>query len=259
LRGTVQAPPNASVFVNGMLATVAADGTFFVNNVQLEPGSNTITIEVRTQEGQTSTTTYTLNGNGTSPFTFIVEPPAGPAPLQSRLLVVPSAQTVFTRIDYRCSDIGNVISTSTLNPITCSYSQPGSYTAHADVILVDGGGVEQVIFAGTQVVEVTQWQSLDSTLRAVYFGMLAKLRAGNIDGALTAITPDMRATYREVFEGIPNVPAAVDELGTIGDVTINRRYARYVILRPSADGNGYDGYDVYFVRGADGIWRIDSM
>lgn len=259
LRGTVQAPPNASVFVNGVLATVAADGTFFVNNVPLQPGSNAITIEVRTQEGPTSSSTYTLNSNGNSPFSFVASPDRGYAPMQSRLLVTQNAQVVFTRIDYRCSDTGNVVSMSTLNPINCSYAQPGSYTAHAEVILVNAGGAEQVIFSGVQSIEVTSWQSLDSMLRAVYFGMLGKLRVGNIEGALTAVTGEARARYREVFGDIPNLPAAVDQLGTIADGLLDRRYAQYVILRPSQDGQGYDGYDVYFLRGPDGIWRIDSM
>jgi hypothetical protein len=56
---------------------------------------------------------------------------------------------------------------------------------------------------------------------------------------------------------LPDLGAAVDQLGTITDVTFNDDIAEYSIVRNTAEG--LQLFLIYMIRGADGIWRIESM
>ena len=64
ITGTVQAPPNSAVAVNGQLATRTDDGRFFVNDVPLTEGANTLTVKVTTQDNQTSKQSINVNRMG---------------------------------------------------------------------------------------------------------------------------------------------------------------------------------------------------
>ena len=56
VNGTIMAPPNSGVTVNGVLATVGTDNQFSANDVPLAAGANTITLVVTTQDGETAST-----------------------------------------------------------------------------------------------------------------------------------------------------------------------------------------------------------
>jgi len=46
-------------------------------------------------------------------------------------------------------------------------------------------------------------------------------------------------------------------MGTFEGVTFSIDSAEYLILRPKA--GQLIGYPVYFIRGHDGVWRVDAM
>ncbi|MBL0142909.1 MAG: hypothetical protein IPP91_12610 [Betaproteobacteria bacterium] len=64
VNGTITAPANSGVTVNGMLATVGTGGEFALNEVPLSAGANTITLTVTTQDGNTASQVITVASSG---------------------------------------------------------------------------------------------------------------------------------------------------------------------------------------------------
>jgi len=75
--GTIQAPRNSGVAVNGALASLTPSGFFFLNDVPLLPGANSLALTVTSQDGITSSTTITVNRSGSSPLTVSMTPAEG--------------------------------------------------------------------------------------------------------------------------------------------------------------------------------------
>jgi hypothetical protein len=95
-------------------------------------------------------------------------------------------------------------------------------------------------------------------LRAVYDGMLMRLRSGNIPGALTAFTGSAYDKYNTIFTQLqPSLPLVIDQLGVVQDVTFNMDMAEFSIVRNTPDGARR--FMIYLIRAEDGIWRIDGM
>ena len=59
--GTVKAPANAAVIVNGRLAPHDRNGRFFANGVALKPGANTLTLVLNTQDAAPVTRTIVVS------------------------------------------------------------------------------------------------------------------------------------------------------------------------------------------------------
>lgn len=98
----------------------------------------------------------------------------------------------------------------------------------------------------------------DRMLRAIYAEMLNRLRARDIESALKKISGSMRDRYREVFTLLaPDLPTIVDQLGTLREGTIGEELAEYVLVR-SVNGESV-AFFIYFLRGEDGVWRIEGM
>ena len=77
VRGTVSAPPNSAMTVNGIVTHIDDAGHFQANDVPLAVGANTVTAVVTTQDGQTSSRTITLNSTGRGPFVVHAAPAEG--------------------------------------------------------------------------------------------------------------------------------------------------------------------------------------
>jgi hypothetical protein len=74
-------------------------------------------------------------------------------------------------------------------------------------------------------------------LTAVYTGMLNRLRAGDIDGALRAVTGSAYERYRDIFASLgSNLPAIIDRIGTVTQVTFGLDIAEVMVTRETADG-----------------------
>lgn len=257
LRGTVQAPPNSSVTVNGLVAQLTEDGGFVLNNVPLQTGSNTLLVVVTTPDGQTTTQTLVVQSAGRASFSFEALPSEGFAPLTVQLRLANRDAATFSRIEMRCSDDAAGISMTVIQPVNCNYVQPGVYTAAVDVFTQAPGQPEVLSYAATQAISVTSVEALSGSLQNVYLQMLYRLRAGNIDGALTGISDGQQEKYRDIFSSFPNLAAAVDMLGTIQSGRISRDFAEFVII--SGPQQQPEAHLIYLVKGEDGIWRIDGM
>ena len=88
--------------------------------------------------------------------------------------------------------------------------------------------------------------------------LLARLRVGNIPGALTAFTGSAYDKYNEIFNQLqPSLAEIVDQVGEVQDVTFTGDSAELIVVRNSTDGRQL--FMIYMLRSEDGIWRIDGM
>src|SRR6185503_18752652 len=72
----------------------------------------------------------------------------------------------------------------------------------------------RVIYSTSRSIVVRIPQILQSKLLAIYDGMLARLRVGNIAGALTAFTGSVYDKYSAIFTQLqPSLAEIVDQLG----------------------------------------------
>ena len=258
--GTIDAPANSGVLVNGVLAQVAPDGRFYANGVPLVPGTNGVTITTVTQDGQTNSKMITISSSGPAPFGIVAGPTDGIAPLRVTFEITNRSDHEFQRVEFDFD--GNGASDYTAHPadftdgvFTLFVSYPAG-TSTSRITVYDTTGA--VIQSTTRIITVRTVEQQDAVLRGLYDGMLVRLRAGNIAAALSAITGDLQDKYSAVFVALgADLPAAVDGLGTLEANWYGEDHAEYVVIRDTPEGQ--QAFLVDFLRGHDGIWRIHGM
>ena len=100
----------------------------------------------------------------------------------------------------------------------------------------------------------------DAPFFAVWDGMNAALRAGNIDQALTYLTSGAKEKYRPVFSALIAVmPTIIGSYSRPSRGQVTEDMAEYAIMRfIEADGDK-QVFFIYFVKSDNGIWLIESM
>jgi hypothetical protein len=86
--------------------------------------------------------------------------------------------------------------------------------------------------------------------------MLERLKVGDIDRAMTAISETTREQYRAVFTSMGTGLSAA-AAGAVKNASVSETYGWLGVIREEADGTY--GYTIYLVQDGDGIWRIDGM
>jgi hypothetical protein len=258
--GTMTGPANSGVLINGAIAQLAPDGHFYANAVPLAPGANTVTIVVSSPDGQSATQTVGLSSSGAAPFSVTVSPADGFAPLAVAFEVTNRANRGFQRIEFDLDGDGSsdysadaaqfvdgVLSIATTFPA-------GTFVA--TIKIYDANNV--VIYAATRAVTARTIQQHDALLTGVYARMLDFLQAGRIPAALNAVTGDMLDKYSTVFTALGSaLPAAIAGLGSLQSQWFGTDRAEYAVIRDTPDGP--QAFLIDFLRGEDGIWRIDAM
>ena len=263
--GNVQATANSSVSVNGVVGAIAPDGSCVVNNVPLVPGANILNVTVTAPGGQSSTQTLNVTSSGQAPLDFRASHTQGLAPLTVIFTLTNHGSVAFDHADVYCEGTGaaNIsIPAATFSGATarasCTYLTPGVYTAKVN--LMDASLPAKILYTATQSIQVDSVSSFTGMLQGVYFGMLDQLKVGNINGALNFLTATVTAKYAAVFTRLGSGPALVaslDQLKNIQDGRIGDGYAEFLVVRNISGVP--TGFFIYFIRGEDGIWRIDGM
>lgn len=253
ITGTFEGSVNTGIAVNGVMA--ALDGNRFYAQVPLQTGANTLALTATIQDGQTITKTIIVTSTGASPIGITARDSSGFAPLDVSFLINNRTANAIQRIEVDFDGNGT-IDFSTADPnavIAFVYKMPGVY--QAKLTITDSLGNK---FESIKTIVVQSVATIDIALRGIYTGMLDKLRAGNIDEALTAVSSSGYEKYKAVFTTLrPRLPVIVDQLGTIQDGTIGNQLAEYVIARNTSSGP--QAFLIYFIRGKDGVWRIDGL
>lgn len=95
-------------------------------------------------------------------------------------------------------------------------------------------------------------------VKGVYDDLLSRLRASNINDSLNLVVGQARVRYGDVFNQISDdLPTAVDEIGSFASLSATARMAEGVVMRQVSGES--EAFLIYFVKGRDGIWRIESM
>ncbi len=155
-------------------------------------------------------------------------------------------------VDYEGTGITSTI-TNPGTPLLHYYTKPGIYTATFTVT-----DSTNTVYVVTYIVVIEDVGAKDQMLQAVYTDMLGRLKSGNIQKALNAVTGGVHDKYQNVFASLQSdLPQIVDQLGTIQGGVIGEEMAEYVLVR---NQNGQSAaYLLYFIRSEDGVWRIDGM
>jgi hypothetical protein len=259
--GTLNAPPNSSVTINGVPVTISREGAFIVNGLVLNPGVNTLTIVATPPTGPVLTQTVTVTRAASPPsFELEVSPIQGIAPVVSIIKVNNPGNTPFTTILSSCDnptgDIARyeIESTNITDAQQCSYTKPGFYQPWAAIKDAQG----TIIWSDTKFVAVYDPLDRYAIVRVIYSNVLDNLKAGNIDAAMGSFTNTIREKYRTAFvQAGTGLSALVDGFGTVKKVRINGDFAEIVVVRTTAQGP--IAYSVFLIQDGDGVWRIDEF
>jgi hypothetical protein len=259
LAGTVRAPANSAVTVNGQGAALGRDGRFFVNGLRLLPGSNTVTLILNSQDAAPIARTITVNGSAAKPFQVTVEPSSGLAPLDATLRIVNRGNVAFKRITVDANGDGTTeLALEALADgeatIAVPYPQPGVYTLVVKVY----DDSDAVIYQARRMVKAVAPAELGMRVVDVYRTLVDRLAANDATGALQLFVGEARARYAEVFTALAGaLPTVAAQLGRLVDGAISEDWAELTILRDTPEGPRV--FMINLLRGGDGIWRMESM
>ncbi len=257
--GTVVAPANSAISINGVLAALDPLGRFFVNNVPLQPGSNALSVTLLAADGTTIQKTITVGSTGRAPFEVLIDQQEGMAPLSATMTINNRGALPFQRIEIDTNDDGKAERTLTSLTdgtalVALSFANPGTYVVRVTVF----DASNKSVYMTRRKVHVYDAKALAARVSGVYTGMLRRLATGDITNAVNAITVTTRDRYRDAFTRLGStLPAVVQGLGKISDITVTQSYADITLQQNMPDG-AYE-YHVLLIRDSDGIWRIDQM
>ena len=259
ISGTVTAPPNSSVSINGQIATLTPDGQFFINHFPLQSGANSITISLHTPDGQTVNQTITVARNLVPVlFTVTVGDEQGfvslAAPFSTKVTIGSSGGIAPNTITLACQDPIPGAPVTALGIYVCSYDKPGLYTIA--VIVKNATGI--IIYSVFKRIKVFSPGDNYQVVAGVYNSLIDRLKAGSTSSASSLFVDTRRATYQALFDSFgSNLSVVVNQLGTLKGGSMTDTHAELIVIRTTADGP--TAFPIHFVLDPDGIWRIDSM
>jgi len=257
--GTTHASVNSAVTVNGHLAWMLADGSFGVDNIDLQPGSNTLAVVVSSQDAAPITQTITVSSAGVAPFQVYVDPPEGLAPFTTTLTISNRTSAAFQRIEVDTNGDGvpDIVLTRLQDntaALAITYPDAGMYLVGVKVF----DASNNLIYSALRKILVRDPGQVALGLVSIYMGMLDRLSFGDITGALNAISVSMRDKYDVVFTALQGqMPSIVSQLRTIQDAIVNSEIAELHVTRTTS--NGPQTFSILFMRDEDGVWRIEGM
>lgn len=265
--GTLKGPPNAAISVNGVPATMITEGSDarFYASVPLRKGWNELIATATLQSGDALTSRVNVNRVET-PLTAKVTPPQITVPTTVRFDVAGGFDfNDRIRYDFNGDGLFEFTTGASLygaNFANYRYASPGVYRPVIEVMRYNYSKWEyEVIYRPRLSVvaldPVKLEQHRDRVLRSVWAGVKDALLSGKVQDALTGVTFDSRETYGEVFESLePHMAGIFGDLTDIQPIVLGGEYAEYAVMNVRGTPRVHI---VGFLRGADGIWRIDQF
>lgn len=255
IEGVFKGPDNTGIIINGEVVAINND-QFFVNNINLQPGVNTLTAYLTTPDGKTTQHAISITRNGTSSYSVDAEPYSGIYPLTVDFTInetqLNSIQSI--NVDFESDGIVDYTSNDLSLPVQFTYTLPGEYTATTTIIDING-----VSYSFNNYIIVETPAMVDKKLQGIYNGMLNQLLIGNIDQSMHYLTGLMQDKFKSAFINAGDkLKDVIAGLGVInGGRLISNNIAEYIIVRTE---NGQQvAFAIYFIKGDDGVWRIGEM
>ena len=259
--GRVAAPANSGISVNGQLAAYDRNGRFSAA-VALEPGANTLTFVLSTEAGLTATQTITVNRNGTSTISFTATPDEAFVGDQINFELKITPSVVYGTAEFDINGNGSYsfkvpassVSNGSIKFYVPGYSAAGVYRVKAR--LVDSLG--NIVAFEENIVEITTQAVLDNISRGLWGKINDALGAGDKATAMTRLAPVAQGKYGPVFDALmPQMAAIIAGYSALTNIQIDLGMSEYVLNQTSDGAN--NAFFVYFVRGDDGVWRLESF
>lgn len=246
--GTFEAPFNSGVTVNGIVAGL--EGNSFHANVPLVAGSNTITAVLTTPAGQSVEQGIIVYGDGIAPFLEITaDRVEGVAPL-AVVFTVANDRDVDASVEVGQSSF-TVPARSSL-PVTITYSA-GVYTARFDATNSAGEAMSKSF-----VIVAQDPAQMDQKFTAMWNGMNDALMAGDKAAAMAYLSAPAQEKYGPVFDVLmPEYAAIVATWSPPLRGELSGDMAEYAVV--TEFGGARQVFLLYYVRDAQGIWRLESM
>ncbi|MHB8535100.1 MAG: hypothetical protein ACYDBW_06590 [Sulfuricaulis sp.] len=254
LGGSFVGPENTGITVNGIVALLDGD-KFYVNNLPLMPGQNTLSIMLTAPDGTTRTQTVSVTSTGRNPLQVNVEPQSGIAPLTTRFIPTLNNGRILQRIDADANGDGTTDLTITdpTQPIEYLYNAPGTYRPW--IIATDSQGQT---YTQALVVVVQDPQKMDQFFTAIWNGMNNALKGGDVNAAVHYLNESAKHKYQPVFQALlPKMGEIVASYSPLYRLSVTEDIGEYAIQRSYNGGSRV--YLTYFLKDADGVWRVDGM
>jgi Bacterial Ig domain/Glucodextranase, domain B len=245
--GTFQGPAGASISVNGIAAKLS--GSTYLASVPVVEGPNTLTVILAAPAGQTlSRSVNVVAAQNVSPVEMVVQPAVGFAPLPVKFTF-----TNRTSADLSLTfDGAGPFGLPADSAIQLSLTYPAG--VYSPEIVVSGAGATS---RRRLLVEVIDAAALDQRLRAMWSAMNSALVAGDLDRAMTFLTPGAQARFGPVFERLRSAfPSIVASYSQPQKLDLSPELGEYAINRTLDGVNRV--FLIYFVQ-MDGAWLIDAM
>lgn len=253
--GTVTAPANSGLTVNGIVAAIDGTGHFHATGVPLAVGANSLDVTLTTLAGYATTQAVNVTSTGPGPVQIMASPTQGLAPLEVAFTVAPGEGTTITKVELDANGDGSFDLTLLAEPWTTSVTLSGRGTAMAGVRVTDSHGA---VYTDTIPLVLIDPATLDQDLRAVWSGMTGALAAGDKALAMLHLDASAQQKYGPVFDALlTNMPQIVASFSALKAVTLSNALGEYAVNRIINGENRL--FFVYFTVNPDGIWRLGAM
>jgi hypothetical protein len=256
VRGTIVAPDNTGVIVNGLVADRGDNGRDFVARVPLGQGSNELQITATTLSRKHVSQTLTVNRTGESPVTFFVSKQAGFAPLENRFRFHNGTESPTVRVDIDYEGDGGIDETLVDNferDLRYTFTEEGLYAPR--ITLTDEDGAQHSV---TQLVHVVARDRLLTRLETLWTQMNNALSDGNLGLALEHIDTTHTDMYAKLFRYLlPEMSEVIESYSQLHLHRLAADHASFNVVR-TIDGEDYV-FTICFNRDLFGVWRIYNM
>jgi hypothetical protein len=256
--GTYSGPLDMGITVNGEPA-VLMNGSFYLNNLSLTSGSNTITVTATTLGGLTATQTVSVTGNPSALAVVLSATPeyvgVGTLSATFQYSYTGSTPLQLVEMSYAGEPFNSVASGSQISSFTptYNYAAPGVY--QASIRLTDTNNNQYV---DTIYMVVEDPVQLDSMFQGVWSDFTSVLTHQSEAASMNDLDYTGQQNYAPVFDALMSrMPTVISSFSPLLESSLTSTTAEYAIVRNQSGQNNL--YFVYFVQGTDGVWRLESM
>lgn len=256
VEGTFEGPANVGVLVNGVAATVAPGGRFFINALPVPAGPSSLTATMSTIDGARASTSVDVIGAEDD------------ARVAQRVYASASEGLDSAAVDLSVGGADDVASWRVLDSNGTTLMQGGSTTGGLATLHLPSPGLYRHTIEVTDrtnrvvlknvLTLVSSAADVEASRMAVVLRFLNALRREQRDRALGTLTAGLAVQFGGVYDALKgHWSDIIGALGTPGAFSTDLDLFSAALTRERG-GQRYL-YLIEGMRDSDGVWRIDSF
>ncbi len=251
VKGRMDGPIGTSVSTGGF--PVCTQGNTFYARIPVDPVTTKLKFRIGTPDGLGAERTLSIERGGLSAMGVSASPTCGFSPLMVDYSIINRDENRHIEDVYL--QFGDGSSKSGIgNRFRHTFKTPGVY--ESQVIVKDDTGTE---YTTRHFVVVDDALDTQAILHQTYNTLIARLQSGSIEGALNLTSLNTRNIYRKAFtELADDLPTITTRAGEIKDCAIGFEHAECIVHRNNPDTEDQIFF-IQYLRGNDGVWRIENM